>query len=185
MSNSKLYLFIYVIINHRSKDYNSKSESLSVLCVCIWEDTIMLDWFHFYCEYALFYSMSGIRLVFFRFFKNKLEVGSIILSHSHFIVVCKYKKIKLLFFIQLLSHVQFYETLWTSVHQTSLSFTISQSLLILMFVALLMLSNHLIFCLTLLPFSIFPKHEGLFQWVSSLHQVAKILELQPKHQSLQ
>ena len=97
MSNSKLYLFIYVIINHRSKDYNSKSESLSVLCVCIWEDTIMLDWFHFYCEYALFYSMSGIRLVFFRFFENKLEVGSIILSHSHFIVVCKYKKNKVAF----------------------------------------------------------------------------------------
>ena len=37
--------------------------------------------------------MSGIKLVFLRFFKNKLEVGSIILSHSHFIVDCKYKKI--------------------------------------------------------------------------------------------
>ena len=29
------------------------------------------------------------------------------------------------------------------------------------------------------------QHQGLFQWVSSLHQVAKILELQPQHQSLQ
>ena len=29
------------------------------------------------------------------------------------------------------------------------------------------------------------QHQGLFQWVSSSHQVAKLLELQPQHQSLQ
>ena len=29
------------------------------------------------------------------------------------------------------------------------------------------------------------QHQGLFQWVSSLHQVAKILELQLEHQSFQ
>ena len=29
------------------------------------------------------------------------------------------------------------------------------------------------------------QHQGLFQWVSSLHQVAKVLELQLQHQSLQ
>ena len=29
------------------------------------------------------------------------------------------------------------------------------------------------------------QHQGLFQWVSSLHQVAKVLELQLKHQSFQ
>ena len=29
------------------------------------------------------------------------------------------------------------------------------------------------------------KHQGLFQWVSSLHQVAKVLEFQPQHQSFQ
>ena len=29
------------------------------------------------------------------------------------------------------------------------------------------------------------KHQSLFQWVSSLHQVAKLLELQLQHQSLQ
>ena len=47
------------------------------------------------------------------------------------------------------------------------------------------LSNHLIFChpLLLLP-SIFPSIR-LFQWVSSAHQVAKVLELQLKHQSFQ
>ena len=69
---------------------------------------------------------------------------------------------------------------------TSLSFTISQSLLKLMSVESMMPSNHLILCrpLPLLP-SIFPRirDQGLFQWVSSLHQVAKVLELQ--HQSFQ
>ena len=29
------------------------------------------------------------------------------------------------------------------------------------------------------------QHQGLSQWVSSLHQVAKVLELQPQHQSFQ
>ena len=31
----------------------------------------------------------------------------------------------------------------------------------------------------------FPQHHGLFQWVSSSHQVAKILEFQLQHQSFQ
>ena len=46
-------------------------------------------------------------------------------------------------------------------------------------------SNHLIFCcpLVLLP-SIFPIIRT-FQWVSSLHQVAKVLELLFQHQSFQ
>ena len=30
-----------------------------------------------------------------------------------------------------------------------------------------------------------PQHHGLFKWVSSLHQVAKVLELQLQHQSFQ
>ena len=29
------------------------------------------------------------------------------------------------------------------------------------------------------------KHQGLFKWVSSSHQVAKVLEFQPQHQSFQ
>ena len=31
----------------------------------------------------------------------------------------------------------------------------------------------------------FSQHQGLFQWVRSLHQVAKLLEFQPQHQSFQ
>ena len=47
-----------------------------------------------------------------------------------------------------------------------------------------MLSNHLILChpLLLLP-SIFPRIRVFFQWVGSSHQVAKVLELQLRHQS--
>ena len=47
-------------------------------------------------------------------------------------------------------------------------------------------SNHLILCrpLLLLPLN-FPGNQGLFQWVSHLHQVAKIFELQIQHQSFQ
>ena len=38
--------------------------------------------------------------------------------------------------------------------------------------------------LLLLP-SVFSEHQGLFQWVNSSHQVAKLLELQFQHQSFQ
>ena len=43
----------------------------------------------------------------------------------------------------LLSHVRFFVTPWTAAHQSSLSFTISQSLLKLMFIESVMPSNHL------------------------------------------
>ena len=54
----------------------------------------------------------------------------------------------------------------------------------LMSIESVMLCNHLILCcpLLLLP-SIFPR--GLFQWVGSSHQVAKVLELQLQHQFFQ
>ena len=89
--------------------------------------------------------------------------------------------------VQSLSNVQFFVTPWTAACQTSLSFTISRSLLKLTSV---MSSNHLILChpLLLLPWifpSIFSQHWGLFQWVSSSHQVAEVLQLQPQHHSFQ
>ena len=59
--------------------------------------------------------------------------------------------------VQSLSHVQLFVTPWTSAQQASLSFTISWSLLRVMSIVLVMLSNHLILCCPLffLP-SIFP-----------------------------
>ena len=57
--------------------------------------------------------------------------------------------------LQLLSCAQLFETPWTAALQASLSFIISQSLLKLMSIELVMLSNHLILCHPLLP-SFFP-----------------------------
>ena len=81
--------------------------------------------------------------------------------------------------VQLLSHVRLLVTPWIAAHQASLSITNSRSLLKPMSIESVIPSNHLILChpLLLLP-SIFPQHQGLFQWVRSLHQVAKVLEFQ-------
>ena len=72
--------------------------------------------------------------------------------------------------VQWQNHVQFFVTPLAAAFQASLSFTISLSLLKLMSVELVMPSNHLILChsLLLLP-SIFPIIK-VFPWVSSLHQ---------------
>ena len=66
-------------------------------------------------------------------------------------------------------------------HQASLSSIGSWSLLKFMSIESVMPSRHLILShpLLLLP-SIFPRN-SLFQWVSSLHQVAKVLQFQLQH----
>ena len=75
---------------------------------------------------------------------------------------------------------------WTAAGQAFLSITKSQSLLKLMSIKLVMPSNHLILC----P-SVFSSclqsflAQGLFKWVSSSHQVAKVLDFQLQHQSFQ
>ena len=71
--------------------------------------------------------------------------------------------------VQSLSHVQLFVIPWTAAHQASLSFSISLSLLKLMSIELMMLSNHLILChsLLLLP-SLFPSIR-LFSNESTLH----------------
>ena len=50
--------------------------------------------------------------------------------------------------VQLLSHVQLFETPWIAAHQASLSITNSQSLLKLMSIELVMPASHLILCRT-------------------------------------
>ena len=74
-------------------------------------------------------------------------------------------------------------TPWTAARQASLSFTISWNLLKLMSIESVMPSNHFVLCypLLLLPSS-FPRI-SLSQYVSTLHHVAKVLELQLQHQS--
>ena len=85
--------------------------------------------------------------------------------------------------VQLLSRAQLFATPWTAARQTSLSITNSWSLLKLMSIKSVMPSDHLILCRPLLlPPSIFPSISVFSKWVSSLHQVAKILEFQLQHQ---
>ena len=76
-------------------------------------------------------------------------------------------------------------TLWTAAHQASLSVINSQSLLKLMSIELVMPSNHLPLSSPSPPAFNLAQHQGFFQWVSSLHQVAKVLELKLQPQSFQ
>ena len=86
--------------------------------------------------------------------------------------------------LQSLSHVRFFAIPWTAAHQSSLSFSISQSSLNLMSIELVMPSkpSHPLSPPSP-PFLSLSQHQGLFQWVSSSHQVARALELY--HQSFQ
>ena len=95
--------------------------------------------------------------------------------------------------VQSRSHIRLFVTSWTTACQASLSITNSQSLLKLMSIESVMPSNHLILChlLLLLP-SILPSiglfsffFRGVFKWVSSSYQEAKVLEPQFQHQSFQ
>ena len=76
--------------------------------------------------------------------------------------------------VQSLSHVRLLTTPWTAAHQASLSITSSQSLLKLMSIELVMPSNHLIFCCSLLlPPSVFPSirifsNESVFHIMDTL-----------------
>ena len=87
--------------------------------------------------------------------------------------------------VQLLSHVRLFATPWTASRQACLSITNSQSLLKLMSIESMMPSNHLILFSLFSPTFNLSQHQGHFKWVSSLHQVAKVLEFQLQHQSFQ
>ena len=76
-------------------------------------------------------------------------------------------------------------TLWTAAHQAFLSITNSWSLLKLTSIELVMPSNHLILSSPSLPAFNHFQHQGLFKSVGSLHQVARVLEFQLQHQSIQ
>ena len=81
--------------------------------------------------------------------------------------------------VQSLSCAPLFVTPWTAACQVPLSSTISQSLLKLMSIESVMLSNQLILCHPLSPFAFsVSQHQSLFWWVGSSHQVAKVLDLQ-------
>ena len=89
--------------------------------------------------------------------------------------------------VQSLSRVRLLATPWTEAHQASLSITNSRNWLKLMSTESVMPSNisfsvvPLSSCLQSSPAS----GSFLFQWVSSFHQVAKVLEFQLQPQSFQ
>ena len=86
--------------------------------------------------------------------------------------------------VQSLSHFRLFVTPWTAVHQASLSITNSRTLPKLMFIESVMPSNHPLSSPS--PPAFNPsQHQCLFKWVSSSHQVAKILEFQLQHPSFQ
>ena len=88
--------------------------------------------------------------------------------------------------VRLLGCVQLFAILWTAAHQSSLSFTVSWSLLTLSvhWVSDAIQPSHPLSPPSPPAFNL-TQHQGLFQWVSSLHQVAKVLELQLQHQFFQ
>ena len=87
--------------------------------------------------------------------------------------------------VQSLSCVWLFVTPQTAARQVSLSITNSRSLLSLMSVLSVLPATHLILCFPGLLFPSIFLAQGLFQWVSSSHQVAKVLEFQLQHQSFQ
>ena len=88
--------------------------------------------------------------------------------------------------VQSLSRVHLFATPWTAAPQASLSITNSWSLPKLMSIESGMPSNHLILCCPPSPPALnLSQHQGLFQWVGSSHQVAKVLKLLLQHQSFQ
>ena len=87
--------------------------------------------------------------------------------------------------VQLLSCMRLSAIPWTAAHQASPFITNSQRFYKLLSIESVMPFNHLILCHPhLLPPSNFPRI-GIFQWVSSSHQMTKLLEFQLHHQSFQ
>ena len=86
---------------------------------------------------------------------------------------------------QSLSRVRLFATPWITAHQASLSITNSLSLRKPMSIGSVMPSSQLILSSPSPPAPNPSQHQGLFQWVNSSHEVAKVLEFQLQHQSFQ
>ena len=87
--------------------------------------------------------------------------------------------------VQSLSRVWPFVTPWTTACEASLTFTISQSLLRLVYWVGDAIQPFHSLSSPSPPALNLSQHQGLSQWISSSHQVAKVLELQLQHQSFQ
>ena len=138
---------------------------------------ILGNWINIYPIFTVFYSLP--------LFLVSSVIFQSILTFLALMQHLSYSIFSLLFSSgQLHSHVWPFAIPWTAAHQASLSFTNSRSLLKLMSIESVMPSNRLILSSPSPTFSLL-HHQGLFQWVSSSHQMAKILEFQLQHQSFQ
>ena len=93
------------------------------------------------------------------------------------------------FYLERFSSVRFspvrpFATSWTAACQASLSITNYQSLLKLMSIESVMPTQPSHSLSFPSPDFNLSQHQGLFKWVSSLHQVAKVLEFQVQQQSV-
>ena len=87
--------------------------------------------------------------------------------------------------VQSQSRVWLFVTSWIAACQASLSITNSPSLVKPTSIESVMPSSHFILCRPLLLLPPISQHQSLFQWVNSLHEVAKVLEFQLQHHSFQ
>ena len=129
------------------KNINSQAESLQLLRNTRSVLTTELCWPSIYSEVIEFNSWQKVITPLVKKTRTKIAVGHYI--NTRVVVV-----------VQSLSCVWLFATPWTAAHQASLSFMVSQSLLKLLSIVSVMLSNHLILCLPflLLP-SIFPSNK--------------------------
>ena len=129
----------------------------NVICWDIVNIILLSLVFLFYISLSFFYYFFSINLVFYYY----------IFTSVNFLVAV----------VQLLNYVQLFVTPWTAAYQASLSFTIFQSLLKLMSNESVMPSNHPLSLSS--PFALsLDQHQGLSQQIGSLHQMAKVFELQ-------
>ena len=97
---------------------------------------------------------------------------------------CKSDWVTMSLVVQSMSSVWLFATPWTAARQASLSITNSQSLPKLVSISDAIQPSHSLSSPSP-PASDPSQHQSLFQWVSSSHQLAKVLELQLQHQSFQ
>ena len=110
------------------------------------------------------------------YFPGLIPIMKLPKTHQHFL---GFKYIVLQFSsVQSLSRVRLFSTPWIAAHQASLSITNPRSSLRLTSIESVMPSSHLILCRPLLLLPNPSQHQSLFQWVNSLHEVAKVLEFQ-------
>ena len=135
------------------------------------------------------------------FFKNSSSLGKqlknchIIYFHHFSLFLIYYSLIRILYMffwiyiytysVQSLSRVRLFATPWIAAQQASLSITNSQSSPKPMSIEsdAIQLSHPL--SSPSPPALNLSQHQGLFQWVNSFHEVAKVLEFQLQYQSFQ